>query len=90
MKSHISTYSITYDELIPEELVSSILLFAASSKAFEKMVQKSAWPEPQDDKPTLKLVKRVLKARLDQYPTTIEVSALRLRRTGKMGLVSDS
>lgn len=69
-----STYPLTHQELVPEELVSSILLFASSSKAFEKMVERSAWPDPQDDKPTLKLLKRVLQARLDQYPTTLEVS----------------
>lgn len=68
-----SVYSLTHSELIPEELVSSILLFASSSQAFDKMVQRNSWPQPQDDKPTLKLLKRVLQARLNAYSTTLAV-----------------
>jgi len=68
-----STFTLSHSNLLPDELIQCILIFAASSAAFEKMRQKEELPNPQRDIQVMKLINRVLVARLALYPTTLEV-----------------
>jgi hypothetical protein len=49
------------------------LLFACSPKQFEAVQTKGEAPAPQQDKGVLKLVQKVVQARLAQYATTLQV-----------------
>lgn len=68
--SSTSCFDISEEDILPDELVSCVLLFAASQKGYQKIVDSEDFPSPQYDTTTCTLLKKVIEARLSQYSTT--------------------
>ena len=58
---------------LPDELIICCLLFATSTADFDKLVTRNKLPVVQKDVATYALLRAVLKGRLKQYTTSIEV-----------------
>ena len=59
---------------VPEEMFSFVRLLMMSAPEWEKTKQKSKLPKPKEDKVALSVTADVVRRRLTEYPTTIEVS----------------
>jgi len=65
-------FSLSRTDLVPDELLSYILLFASSKADFDQIVLQDEIPKPQRDALTMKVLKKILEQRLAQYPTSTE------------------
>jgi hypothetical protein len=59
---------------VPEEMSSFVRLLMMSAPEWEKTKQKAKLPKPKEDKVALTVTADVVRRRLTEYPTTIEVS----------------
>lgn len=59
---------------VPEELSSFVRLLMMSAPEWEKTKRKSKLPKPKEDEVALSVTADVVRRRLAEYPTTIEVS----------------
>jgi len=62
---------------VPEEISSFVRLLMMSAPEWEKTKRKSRLPKPKEDEVALSVTADVVRRRLTEYPTTIEVSLSR-------------
>jgi hypothetical protein len=61
---------------IPEELISLVRLLAMPRVEWERTREKGKVPKPKADVSILRIVESVLRKRLDEYKTTLEVCGI--------------
>ncbi|KZS98467.1 SET domain-containing protein [Sistotremastrum niveocremeum HHB9708] len=66
------TFIVETDGRLPDDLISFMHLMMADNSQWEKISRKSKIPKPHVEKPILLLGLKLLKLRLDCYPTTLQ------------------
>ena len=64
---------VDYSNELPEEMTSFVRLLMMSAPEWEKTKRKSKLPKPKVDDAVLSVAVDVVRRRLAEYPTTIEV-----------------
>lgn len=76
-----SVFVLEMDYAIPDSFISLVKLLTGAAQDWDKARDKGKPPRPKMDAQVVRIAISVLEARLAQYPTSVEVSGLQMRKT---------